>query len=218
MQVRAESEDMERARAILGAPIDVDAVMIRLALRGPSAQARRLAVSEQNNPRRAAAWQRLAMLMGSLASARPRVLARAMMFFIPDTRYFQQVFSLDDAPDGSIVACCEDVLQAALDAGVLDPQPGQPHRHFVLGTPQAIYIEQLDGKSDNVPPHCNSMTGWNRRALKITLPSSPAAEQIDAAAILCALSSLRWRDAQTQTMNLSEFTMPVTSERQNRST
>ncbi|GEM_PF-2287342 len=218
MQVRAESEDMERARAITEAPIDVEAMMIRLALRGPTAQARRLALSEQNNPRRAAAWQRLAILMGSLALARPRVLARAMMFFIPDTRYFQQVFSLDDAADGSIVACCEDVLQAATDAGVLDQQAGQPDRHFVLGTPQAIYIEQLDGKSDNVPPHCNSMTGWNRRALKITLPSSPSAEQVDAVAILCALSSLRWRDTQTQTINGPELPCPSPAGRQNRST
>lgn len=118
------------------------------------------------------------------------------MFFIADGKYLQQVFSLDDATDGSIVACCEDVLEPALLAGVITRQSGQPDRYFVLGTPQAIYIEQMDGKTEDMPAHCTAMTGWNRRAMKIVLPAGPAAEQLDAATTLCALASLRWRDAE----------------------
>ena len=128
-------------------------------------------------------------MFGSLAPAPPRTLGRTMMFFIPDGKYSLQVFSLDDPADGTIVACCEDVLAAAVKAKLVTPQAGQPHKHFVLGTPQAIQIEQLDGKTENVPPHCNSMTGWNRRAIKITMPANVSAEQTEAVAVICTLSA-----------------------------
>ena len=184
---------LKQAKELVETKIDADAMLERLALRGTSAQARRLVISERDNPRRAEVWCKLAVMLGSFAPARAKYLGRAIQFFIPDGKYFLQVFSLDDAVDGTIVVCCEDVLDSAIAAGVLTPQTGQPQRYLCLSTPHAINVEQLDGKTDNVPPHCNAMTGWNRHAMKITLPDSPAAAQSDAAAIMCAMASLRWQ-------------------------
>src|SRR5678815_1542570 len=73
MQLKTDSAAMLQARELTEARIDAEAMIQRLSLRGTSAQARRLAICEQNNPHRAAAWQRLAMLMGSLAPARLRI-------------------------------------------------------------------------------------------------------------------------------------------------
>ena len=187
---------IDRARQLAATTIDVEAVLEKLALRGQSA--RRGGWPSVNRPIRGAPGIATAGCNVWITGARaPRTLGCAMMFFIPDGKYSLQVFSLDDPADGTIVACCEDVLAAAVKAKLVTPQAGQPHKHFVLGTPQAIQIEQLDGKTENVPPHCNAMTGWNRRAIKITMPANVSAEQTDAVAVICALSA-RWQDTQAQ--------------------
>ena len=191
----AENDSLRQAKKVLEAPLDIQSLLPRLGVRDQSALARRLALSEQSDARRAEAWRRLAALMFSLAPARPRSVQRALQFYIPDGKYQQQVFALDDAVDGTLVACCEDILDASIDAKVLAPVKGEPQRFLVMGTPQAIVIERLDGKTENPPVYCSAMTGWNRRALKITLPAGLSEHQQRAAELMVALSSSRWGGA-----------------------
>lgn len=188
----AENETLRLAKRVLEAPLDIKSLLPRLGVRDQSALARRLGLSEQSDPRRAEAWRRLAALMFSLAPARPRSVQRALQFYIPDGKYQQQVFALDDAVDGTLVVCCEDVLDQAIAAKVITPQKGEPTRYLVLGTPNAITIEQLDGKTENPPVYCSAMTGWNRKALKVTLPTGLSEEQQKAAELMVAISSERW--------------------------
>lgn len=194
MGIKAKNNNrIDAARKLVAAAKDDPSLLDKLALAKSAGHVKRLTASEQTHPQRAAAWRKLAGLLATLAPTRPRPLGRAIQFFIPDGKYFLQVFSLDDVADGSLMVCCEDVLTEAIAAGVLAPQSGQPDRHLCMGTAHAIHIERIDGKTENVPPHCNAMVGWNRHALKIVLPESPTREQCDAAGILCALSGLRWQ-------------------------
>lgn len=192
---KPKSDVLDRARLLLDAPLDIDAMLLKLGVREQSAQARRLATCEQTNPKRAQAFRRLAALLFSLASSRPRMVQRAIQFYIPDGKYQLQVFALDDATDGTLVVCCEDMLAAAIEADLLTPLAGQAQRYTVLGTSQALTVEQQDGKTENPPVYCGAMTGWNRRALKVTLPSDPSSDQLQCVELLCAMSSLRWQAA-----------------------
>ena len=160
-----------------------------------TAVARRLAACEQTHPGRAKAWRRLAALMLHLAPARPKTVQRAIQFYIPDGKYQMQVFALDDAADGTLAACCENVLPEAVKAHVVAAQPGAPGRYTVYGKPHAILIEQLDGKTENPPPYANAMTGWNRKALRMILPADAAESQVEAVEMICAISALRWQVA-----------------------
>lgn len=183
---------LEQARVRLRA-VNVDDVLGRLGIREQSAPARRIEAMGVENPRRALAWVRLAGVLVSLAPYKPRTIQRAIQFYIPDGKYQLQVFAMDDANDGTLVVYCEDVLQEATAAGLIDRQSGQPHRYQVFGTPHAIDIEQLDGKTENLPTYAGAMTGWNRKAIRIILPATPSREQTDAAELLCAMNSVRWR-------------------------
>ncbi len=183
---------LKRARQLLSVSPDIDATLLKLGVNERSAQARRLAAIEATNPRRVKTWKNLATRLFTFAGARPRALQRAMMFYIPDGKYQMQVFAIDDAADGTLIVCCEDVLEAAIEAGVITRVAGQPQRYTVMGTHQAILIEQQDGKTESPAAYCTAMTGWNRRALKITLPSDAADEQVQATELICAIAALRW--------------------------
>jgi hypothetical protein len=175
-------------------PEDIGPLTAMLGIRELTAHTRRLAHTDTHAPRRGQIWRRLASLFFAIAPARPRVIQRATLFYIPDGKYQMQVFALDDAEDGTLAICCEDVIATAIKAGLLDRQAGQPSRYQVFGTPHALQIEQLDSSKES-PAYCNAMTGWNRKALRMVLPANPPIELTDAVELLCALSSLRWMEA-----------------------
>ena len=75
-------------------------------------------------------------------------------------------------------------------AGLLASQPlAQPDHYLIEPSREQLLINQLDSKSLNPAPHYKDMTGWNRKALRITLPPSPSPAQIEAAELLCALAA-----------------------------
>lgn len=191
----APTDLLKRARQLIPSDLDLDGVLTKMGARENTAVARRLATCEQTHPGRAQAWRRLAALMLHLAPARPKTVQRAIQFYIPDGKYQMQVFALDDAADGTIAVCCENVLSEAVKAHVVASQAGAPGRYTVHGKPHAITIEQLDGKTENPPPYANAMTGWNRKALRIILPADAAESQVEAAEMICAISALRWQPA-----------------------
>jgi hypothetical protein len=183
---------VEQARRRLETPLDLEGILAKLGVREKSSYAKRLDTMMANSPRRAANWRRLAAILYLLAPHRPRLAGRAVLFFIPDGKYQLQVFALDDAADDTLHVYCEDVLATAQKAHLVDRQPPQPHRYQVLGSPHAIEIQPIDGKTQNLAACCNSMTGWNRKALRIVLPSDASSEQMQAAELLASISSLRW--------------------------
>jgi hypothetical protein len=61
--------------------------------------------------------------------------------------------------------------------------------YAVAGTGETIRIDSLDKDSLNPKAHYKDLTGWNRRALRITLPPSPSAAQVEAAEMVCAMAA-----------------------------
>jgi hypothetical protein len=105
-----------------------------------------------------------------------------------------QVFALEDLQDGSLSVYCPDVLSQALSDGVIKPPAaGGDAEHFaVTGSPHPLMITSLDRSTIDPAPHYKDMVGWNRRALRITLPAAASAGQIEAAESLCAIAAHRF--------------------------
>ena len=59
---------------------------------------------------------------------------------------------------------------------------------------EALVVEQMDEKHPlNPPEHVKHMTGWNRKAVKLTLPASAAdSPQATMVEQLCDLAARQW--------------------------
>jgi hypothetical protein len=91
-----------------------------------------------------------------------------------------QVFALEDTNDGQVVLYVPDVLDEA-------------RKLKVVGAESPVPIEQLTAaNTPNPSPHYKNMLGWNRKALKISLPVSATSEQIETAEHLAALAARAW--------------------------
>jgi hypothetical protein len=86
---------------------------------------------------------------------------------------------------------CPDVLDEAVAAGLLaaTPHGREPHDYVTSSGGLPLRVERLDGKSRNPAPHIKDLTGWNRKALRITVPPNPSPEQVEAAELLCAIAA-----------------------------
>jgi hypothetical protein len=52
-----------------------------------------------------------------------------------------------------------------------------------------MHVESLDGSSPNLAIHVKDMTGWNRKALRLTLGPSPSPAHLEATELLCAIAA-----------------------------
>src|SRR5207244_12318124 len=109
----------------------------------------------------------------------------------------QQVFALEDQRDGKIIVYSEDVLAQSMKAGIVtSPQKGAAGHGVGGASGQAIQIEALTAQNTpNPSPFYKHMLGWNRKALRITLPIGASEHAIKATEQICALSAQRWREA-----------------------
>jgi hypothetical protein len=136
-------------------------------------------------------WRRLACSLMTLAPFATKLVGKqTLQVYVADGKYRMQVFALEDLQDGHFTVYCPDVLQEAAQAGLLSPDPLAPLDHYLIEpSREKLLIQQLDGKSLNPAPHYKDLTGWNRKALRITLPASPSPAQVEAAELLCALAA-----------------------------
>ena len=105
-----------------------------------------------------------------------------MQFYVQDGKYKMQVFAMEDLRDGKITVYCGDSSEAARAAGLVSGDAENLH----LGSDNHVTLEQLDAKSPNPAPFYKDMLGWNRKALRITLPVNAKPSEIVAAENLCA--------------------------------
>jgi hypothetical protein len=109
----------------------------------------------------------------------------AVQFFVADGKYRMQVFALEDGRDGRVVVYLPDVLAAAEKAGA------------PLGV---LKPESIDSSNTpNPSPHIKHMLGWNRKAVRVTLPTRASPQQISATETLCALAADKWSSAGAKT-------------------
>jgi hypothetical protein len=153
---------------------------------------RRVQVLEaEPDPGRAHLWRRLVCAMMTLAPHAAKFVGKqTIQFYVADGKYRKQVFAMEDLQDGHFTLYCPDVLREALGGGLVAPAPGAgPHLYRAARSAQPLRIEPLDGNSLNPGTHFKDMTGWNRKALRVTLPPSAAEGQIEAAEMLCAVAA-----------------------------
>ena len=123
---------------------------------------------------------------------------QTLQVYVADGKYRMQVFALEDQRDGQIAIYCEDVLDAALKSGLLrgpHEVADQNNSYRVKGSIDSIRVDRLDGKSANPAPFYKDMLGWNRRAIRLTVPVAAGPEAIAAVATLCGLAARKWTKA-----------------------
>ena len=153
------------------------------------------ACDAEAKPDRGRLWRRLALGLRRLGPFRPTTTGyRAVQFFVADGKYKMQVFALEDPRNGTLVVYATDALEAAIEAGVLrGPIEGEgdaPHYEVCAMPGITIKVEPLTAQnSPTAPDYYKHMLGWNRKAVRITLPTSAGPAHLRAVEALCALTA-----------------------------
>ena len=182
------------ARESLAHPLRFSEVLAKLSPKDRASAERRVAVLDAApDAARAALWQRLACSLMTLAPHAAKLIGKqTVQMYVADGKYRMQVFALEDFQDGNFTVYCPDVLDEAVKSGLLAPAPHAEPHDYMTQSGAALRVERLDGKSIHPAPHIKDLTGWNRKALRITVPPAPSAEQVEAAELLCAIAAQRF--------------------------
>jgi hypothetical protein len=114
---------------------------------------------------------------------------------VADGKYRMQVFALEDNCDGMLSIYMPNVLAKAVTAKLLVKNAGQ---YSPASAPkQVITLQQLDANNPSDPPEfVKHMTGWNRKAMKLTLQANePDSPLVATAEGLCELAAKQWAAA-----------------------
>jgi hypothetical protein len=180
------------ARESLARRVDFEAFLAKLTPKDKLNAERRVQVLEaEPDPSRAPLWKRLVTTLMTLSPHAAKFVGKqTVQFYVADGKYRKQVYAMEDLQDGAFTIYCPDVLEEAVKAKLLAPA-GDPGAHFfkVSATGEPLRIEPLDGSTANPAAHFKDMIGWNRKALRVTLPPGASAAQVEAAELLCAVAS-----------------------------
>lgn len=139
-----------------------------------------------------ALWRRVAARLGMLAPLPVQTLGQhAVLFFIPDGKYRMQVFALEDKRDGQLQIYMPDVTAEATKKKLIG-KAVDGERYAIPGAgKQTLEVHAMDAANTPEPPvHVKNMLGWNRKALRITLPTteqkSAAVSALESIATLAA--------------------------------
>jgi hypothetical protein len=182
-------QTLEAARQSLALPFDFEAFLAALVPKDRLSAERRVTVLEASlAPDGADVWKRLAATLMKLSAHAAKLVGKqTVQFYIADGRHRMQVFALEDLQDGKFTVYCPDVLKEAQAAGLL--AQASPGVFTVVASGDSLQIEALDAKSPNPAIHVKDLTGWNRKALGIALPTQASPSQIEAAELLCAIAA-----------------------------
>jgi len=202
---------------------DYQTFLGRLGLRDRQAVERHVAACEaEPTPEHANLWRQLACLLASLAAKPPSDTAdaaprtgpasrqfgvqaagqKAVQFFIADGKYRRQLFALEDLRDGVLVVYTVDALAAALRAGALRGPVRKDDGVSVYELcgcdgHATVTVESLTADNvGNAPDYYRHMVGWNRTALKITLPVPGGDGRLRALNVLYALAARQVAEGQ----------------------
>lgn len=179
------------ARKALSHPLKFEDFIAKLAGKDRINAERRVEALEQVERRRADLWKRLACTLMSLSPHAAKFVGKqTVQFYVADGKYRMQVFALEDLQDGLMTVYCPDVLAEATGAGLFSGSLGpDSHVHVLAASQESLRIEPLDKNSGGAAAHFKDMVGWNRKALRITLPPSASDSQIGTAELLCAIAA-----------------------------
>jgi hypothetical protein len=196
------------ARAALSRARTFDDFLAGMGQRDRTNIERHLAVVDADaDPAHGRLWRRLAATLGTLAPAAVQTTGQqAVQFFIPDGKYRMQVFALEDQRDGLLRVYSPDALADARRAKLVAdkppteesvPGPGGDRKKILVyrfatanATP-GLLIEPLEAKNTaNPAPFFANLIGWNRKAVRITVPVGADDEAVGAVETFCALGGV----------------------------
>jgi hypothetical protein len=185
-------------RKVLDEPVTLEVVLTRMGQRDKLNVEKHLAFCQsQADPRHARVWTRLARALATLA---PMPISssgqQALAFFVADGRYRMQVFALEDNRDGVIQIYCVDAIDEAVAENLIGKSRADLESVYRVGGDdgQTLTIESLtSNNSPNPATFFKHMLGWNRKAMRITLPVDATDEQIALAETICALTTRKWK-------------------------
>jgi hypothetical protein len=183
---------LDTARAALSHPLSFEEFLVKLSPKDRASAARRVDVLEATpDQSRAHLWRRLACSLMTLAPFAAKLVGKqTLQVYVADGKYRMQVFALEDLQDGNFTVYCPDVLEEAAQAGLLTREPlAEGDQYVIEPSKEKLIVKQLDNKSINPGPHFKDLTGWNRKAIRISLPPSPSPAQVEATEVLCAIAA-----------------------------
>ena len=201
----------KRPTAQAAAPVEVpsivryDSLLDRLTEKDRATLNRQAdALAEKYGRQHGVIWKRMTRVLATLAPQFLRVLApNGIQFFIPDGKYRMQVFALHTPPaTGKIAIYLPDVIAGSISAGVLarpSAEAEESNEMRIGKTTETIHIDALDANTPDPDPVFTNMTGWNRKAMRITLSDNATEGQLEAVARLCTLAARSWAQAARET-------------------
>ena len=179
-------------------PMDYDAFLAKLGTKDRLNVERHVtACDAEGDPAHSSNYRRLVSALAGLAPHAAKTHGQqAVQIYVPDGKYRMQVFALQDQRDGVIIIYTDDVLDVAVKAGLLNGPHEVAEQNNSYRLPNgvdSIKVDQLDGKTANPSPFFKDMLGWNRRAIRITLPANATSAQVKAAETLCAIGAKKWQ-------------------------
>lgn len=144
-------------------------------------------------------WKRLAGTLGALAPFAIETAGhQALKFHIPDGKYRQQVFALEDGGQGRVFVYLPDIVALAVSRNLFKGPTGEGHTYAVVGEPGTqLDLELISSDSKDAPPFCKPMLGWGRRAIRTSVSVIADEKQVRALEKLCALAAETWADKAT---------------------
>jgi hypothetical protein len=182
------------ARGYLANRVSFDDVLAKLPAPGKRNVERHLAACEaEDDPRHAELWRRLICTMMTLARHSIKLNGhQTAQFYVADGKYRMQVYALEDLRDGQITVYCGNVLDEAIAGGLLARREGNPTAFTIAGSDETLNISVLDRNTANPAPFFKDMVGWNRQALRISVPVKARPLIVDAVEVLCAIPAHKW--------------------------
>jgi hypothetical protein len=189
----------ENSKAIVPAKpgkIDFESFLAALSARDRVNIERHIAVCEgEPTADHGKLFKRLAAALASLAPQATRTTGqRAIQFFIADGKYRVQVFALEDLCDGKITIYLTDALETAITEGVFRRRAKQDGEASLYELAEQagtfLRIEKLTSANTvEAPDYYRHMLGWNRKALRLTLPTNSTPAQLKSAEALFVLAA-----------------------------
>jgi hypothetical protein len=188
----ASNKPLKVARESLTHPMAFEDFLAKLTPKDKVNAERRVSVLEaEADATRAHLWRRLVSALMTLSPHAAKFVGKqTVQFYIADGKYRMQVFAMEDLQDGNFTIYAPDALDEAIKTGLLaEAEPVEDHSYVVPASKEPLRVERLDATSINSGAHYKDLTGWNRKAVRITLPPSASPTQIEAAELLCALAA-----------------------------
>jgi hypothetical protein len=177
------------------------------------------ALDAQPAPDRARVWRQLLSTLGSLVPLSPVTAGmHVVTFFRPDGKYRMQVFALEDANDGAVHLYLPDVLSMAVEKKLVLAGPvgvdGQKEYTTIgaAASRRPMTILPVDDRTlPNPPAHVKNLTGWKRKAIRITLDADAAPDdrRVATAIALCEMAAAQWANDPSAVVYVRPPVVPV---------